>query len=30
VIAGNTIAADSQAMIEVADRSGLFIQGLSA
>ncbi|MEH2609073.1 LpxI family protein [Bradyrhizobium sp. AZCC 1693] len=30
VIAGNTIAADSQAMIELADRSGLFIQGLSA
>ena len=30
VIAGNTIAADSQAMIEVADKAGLFIQGLSA
>lgn len=30
VIAGNTIAADSQAMIEAADRAGLFIQGLPA
>ena len=30
VIAGNTIAADSQAMIEAADRAGLFIEGLSA
>jgi UDP-2,3-diacylglucosamine hydrolase len=30
VIAGNTIAADSQTMIEVADKAGLFIQGLSA
>ncbi len=30
VIAGSTIAADSQAMIEAADRAGLFIQGLSA
>src|ERR1700754_4990470 len=30
VIAGNTIAADSQAMIEAADKAGLFIQGLSA
>jgi UDP-2,3-diacylglucosamine hydrolase len=30
IIAGNTIAADSQAMIEAADRAGLFIQGLPA
>jgi DUF1009 family protein len=30
VIAGNTLAADSQAMIEAADRAGLFIQGLPA
>lgn len=30
VIAGNTIAADSQAMIETADKAGLFIQGLPA
>jgi hypothetical protein len=30
VIAGSTIAADSQGMIEAADRAGLFIQGLSA
>ena len=30
VIAGHTIAADSQTMIEVADKAGLFIQGLSA
>src|SRR5213595_3741614 len=30
VIAGHTIAADSQAMIEAADRADLFIQGLSA
>lgn len=30
VIAGNTIAADSQTMIEAADREGLFIQGLPA
>ena len=30
VIAGNTIAAESQAMIEAADKAGLFIQGLSA
>jgi DUF1009 family protein len=30
VIAGSTIAADSQAMIEAADTAGLFIQGLSA
>ena len=30
VIAGSTITADSQAMIEAADRAGLFIQGLSA
>ncbi len=30
VIAGHTIAADSQAMIEVADSAGLFIQGLPA
>lgn len=30
VIAGHTIAADSQGMIEVADKAGLFIQGLPA
>lgn len=30
VIAGHTLAADSQAMIEAADRAGLFIQGLPA
>ena len=30
VIAGHTIAADAQAMIAVADRAGLFVQGLSA
>jgi DUF1009 family protein len=30
VIAGHTIAADSQAMIEAADRAGLFVQGLPA
>ena len=30
IIAGNTIAADSQAMIEAADTAGLFIQGLPA
>jgi DUF1009 family protein len=30
VIAGNTLAADSQAMIEAADHAGLFIQGLRA
>jgi DUF1009 family protein len=30
VIAGHTIAADSQAMIEAADRAGLFIEGLPA
>jgi DUF1009 family protein len=30
VIAGNTIAADSQTMIEAADKAGLFIQGLPA
>jgi UDP-2,3-diacylglucosamine hydrolase len=30
VIAGHTIAADAQAMIEAADRAGLFIQGLPA
>jgi UDP-2,3-diacylglucosamine hydrolase len=30
IIAGNTIAAESQAMIEAADRHGLFIQGLPA
>jgi UDP-2,3-diacylglucosamine hydrolase len=30
VIAGNTIAADAQAMIETADRAGLFVQGLPA
>ncbi|MFB9267940.1 LpxI family protein [Bradyrhizobium erythrophlei] len=30
VIAGNTIAAEAQAMIESADRAGLFIQGLPA
>ena len=28
VIAGNTIAADAQDMIEAADRAGLFVQGL--
>ena len=30
VIAGNTIAAESQEMIVAADRAGLFIQGLPA
>jgi UDP-2,3-diacylglucosamine hydrolase len=30
VIAGHTISAESQAMIEAADRAGLFIQGLPA
>jgi DUF1009 family protein len=30
VIAGHTIAADSQSMIEAADRAGLFVQGLPA
>lgn len=30
VIAGNTIAAEPQAMIEAADKAGLFIQGLPA
>jgi UDP-2,3-diacylglucosamine hydrolase len=30
IIAGHTIAADSQSMIEAADRTGLFIQGLPA
>jgi UDP-2,3-diacylglucosamine hydrolase len=30
VIAGNTIAADSQGMITAADKAGLFIQGLPA
>jgi DUF1009 family protein len=30
IIAGHTIAADSQGMIEAADRAGLFIQGLPA
>ena len=30
VIAGNTIAADAQDMIEAADRAGLFVQGLPA
>jgi len=30
VIAGNTIAADSQGMIEAAEKAGLFIQGLPA
>ena len=30
VIAGNTIAADAQEMIEAADRAGLFVQGLPA
>ena len=30
VIAGHTIAADSQAMIEAADKAGLFVPGLSA
>jgi hypothetical protein len=28
IIAGHTIAADSQSMIEAADKAGLFIQGL--
>jgi UDP-2,3-diacylglucosamine hydrolase len=30
IIAGHTIAADSQGMIEAADNAGLFIQGLLA
>jgi UDP-2,3-diacylglucosamine hydrolase len=30
IIAGHTIAADSQGMIEAADKAGLFIQGLPA
>jgi len=30
VVAGNTIAAESQEMIIAADRAGLFIQGLPA
>jgi len=30
VVAGNTIAADAQAMIEAADRAGLFIAGVAA
>ena len=30
IIAGHTIAADSQGMIEAADSAGLFIQGLPA
>ena len=30
IIAGHTIAAESQAMIEAADKAGLFIQGLPA
>jgi len=30
IIAGHTIAADSQAMIVAADKAGLFIQGLPA
>jgi DUF1009 family protein len=30
VIAGNTLVADSQTMIEAADRAGLFVQGLPA
>ena len=30
IIAGHTIAADSQGMIEAADRAGLFVQGLPA
>jgi UDP-2,3-diacylglucosamine hydrolase len=30
VIAGHTIAADPQTMIEAADKAGLFVQGLSA
>ena len=30
VIAGNTIAADAQDMIDAADRAGLFVQGLPA
>jgi UDP-2,3-diacylglucosamine hydrolase len=30
IVAGNTIVAEPQAMIEVADRAGLFVTGLSA
>ena len=30
IIAGNTLVADSQAMIEAADRAGLFVQGVGA
>jgi DUF1009 family protein len=30
IVAGNTIVADPQAMIEVADRAGLFVTGLPA
>jgi DUF1009 family protein len=30
IIAGHTIAADSQSMIDAADKAGLFIQGLPA
>ena len=30
VAAGNTVVADSQAMIEAADKAGLFVTGLSA
>ncbi|MGB8399463.1 UDP-2,3-diacylglucosamine diphosphatase LpxI domain-containing protein, partial [Bradyrhizobium sp.] len=28
IIAGSTLVADSQAMIEAADRAGLFVQGV--
>jgi UDP-2,3-diacylglucosamine hydrolase len=30
VIAGNTVVADPQAMIEVADTAGLFVTGLAS
>ena len=30
VVAGNTVVADLQAMIEAADRAGLFVSGLPA
>ena len=30
VVAGNTIVAEPQAMIEAADKAGLFVHGLSA
>jgi DUF1009 family protein len=30
IVAGNTIVAEPQVMIEVADRAGLFVTGLSA